>query len=418
MPNNLNIKGTRFIEHKTDFENDCGYKYDYIPHILNPTSRTIAIGDIHGDLDVAIKMLEVGKCIRKISYCVGLDNLNYVIIKNKNNKDEYYFWIGQDTQVVQVGDQIDRCRYFGSEECIYPEVTQHDEASDIKILKFYTDINSIAKLCNGRVISLLGNHELMNVLGKMNYVSFMGIMEFRFDNMVDLSNIEYNINDINIGLQNRINAFSNKPNIKNRKEPLNEFLGCSRTSSIIIGDLLFVHGGMIKQMAEAYNLDDLNKIVRKWLLGKLKDEINSNQLLYTNNERNKNFQQNNKINFNFKNRIHQILSSKYSIFWNRLLGNLPPDIQSNIPQNINQCNEYLDDVFKIHNINGIIIGHTPQMSDKYGINSACNKRVWRVDIGASSAFDKFRTTKKKIEVLEIKYTIDNSPIFKILTMDY
>ena len=42
-------------------------------------------------------------------------------------------WIGGDTVVVQVGDQVDRCRPVDN-ECDHPKETVNDEASDIKIL--------------------------------------------------------------------------------------------------------------------------------------------------------------------------------------------------------------------------------------------------------------------------------------------
>ena len=403
--------GKRYIEMKDDYNTDCNkYSYEYIPHILEPTNRTIAIGDIHGDLVVAIGMLKVAKCIKKIEDKTD----NCITVKNKFNKDEYYIWIGNKTQVVQVGDQVDRCRPVDN-DCRYPQTTIDDEASDIKILNFYTDVDKAAKLSGGRVISLLGNHELMNVQGAMKYVSFMGLVEF--NNNVDLSTLKVS-NDmdemIEIGLKNRKDAFSNKNN-SNRKLALNEFLACSRTSSIIIGSLLFVHGGMIKKMAEAYNLDDLNKIVRKWLLGKLTTESESKPLLYTNKEKTNKEKPIKNLSFNYKDRIYQLISAPNSIFWNRILGHLPADLEGN-DELINQkCDGYLKEVFEILDIGGIVIGHTPQMSEKYGINSACNKKVWRVDIGASSAFNSFKNkNNKRIEVLQITYDVNKTPIFEIL----
>lgn len=419
MTDDIIFNGKRYLDMKNDFNEDCKDSgYDYIPHVLKPTSRTIAIGDIHGDLDVAIKMLETGKCIQKVS---NIKNKRYVTVKDRNNNDLYFIWIGNDTQVVQVGDQIDRCRPVNG-ECIYPQATTNDEASDIKILNFYSDVDKIARYSNGRVISLLGNHELMNVLGKMRYVSFMGLMEFSSNvNLADLNIDNYLKMDqnklslmIDDGLKNRKKAFSNIPSVSNNG--LNKFLGCSRTSSIIIGSLLFVHGGMIKKMAEAYHLDDLNKIVRKWLLGKLTNELENKKLLYTNQER----LEKKGLTFNFKQRLMTLLSDDNSIFWNRILGNLPADLDINEEdiEDINKkCDDYLNGVFNIYDINGIIIGHTPQMSAKYGINSACNKKVWRVDIGASGAFDSFRSNKKRIEVLEITYNSNKAPTFKVLSYD-
>lgn len=410
---------TKF-NYQEEFKHDCSkYDFQYIPDSISPTSRTIAIGDIHGDLQLAIDFLIVAKCIQ-------LYNPNNDQIKENQTisiNNQKYFWSGNNTQVVQVGDQVDRCRL---DNCEQPNTTINDEASDIKILKFYSDVNKLAMSKGGRVISLLGNHELMNVMGNLNYVSFMGLLEFNKN--VDMSNVNIStyinmdkpeLNDvINSGLQNRKNIFSN--NFKGeRKEALNEYLACSRTSAIIIGDLLFVHGGLIKKMAEAYNIVDLNRIVRKWLLGNFNDDTNK-KILYTNQETEK--VSNDNISFSTKSRLHEILKSKNSIFWNRILGylesdkntkNLSIDKQKRSNEN---CDKILKEMFQTVNINGIVIGHTPQMSEKNnGINSACNERVWRVDIGASTAFDMFRTTKRNIQVLEIKYDEQQKPRFNILS---
>jgi len=407
------MKGTRYLKLKKDFERDCK-EYEYIPDTLERTSTTIAIGDIHGDLDLAVKVLELAKCIERVDKCK-----NCVILKNKNNEDEHYVWTGEDTLVVQVGDQIDRCRPVDDNLCIMNGSTKDDEASDIKILKFFTEINKLAMKKGGRIISLLGNHEIMNVSGKMQYVSLMNLLEF--SNHVDLTqlstdNIDEYTKYADEGLKNRRKAFSNVKNVK-RKEPLNEFLACTRQSAIIIGDLLFVHGGIIQKLAESYNIDDINTIVRKWLLGKMTNEVKN--LLKTKEERELtggldddtiDIKKNNKINF--KERLRLILNSGskgISPFWNRLLGNLPADI---MVDNFSidrkkeielKCDQILKPVFETFNINGIIVGHTPQMNDKYGINSACNQRIWRTDIGASKAFDILRDTKRRIEVLKITY---------------
>lgn len=413
-------------EYLQDFNQDCKkYNFKYIPPTITPTGRTVAIGDIHGDLKLAIQFLIVAKCIEKCN----VSNGNYTTV-NVNGVLEHYKWIGNDTIVVQVGDQVDRCRTTDFNDCKNPQTTINDEASDIKILKFYTEVDNLAIKDNrgGRLINLLGNHELMNVMGQLGYVSFMGLLEFV--NNVDMSKVtidkyltmeknELN-NLVDLGNLNRKNAFSNKFTGK-REEAYNEFLACSRTSAVIIGELLFVHGGMIKTMAKAYDIQHLNQIVRKWLLGKFNDEESNKLLLYSNMEKHRLNETGNGSNFTVNDRIYQIIKSKNSIFWNRVLGYLKSDKEYENENNENKknmkknCDFILNDVFKTYEINGIVIGHTPQMSDKNnGINSACNKKVWRVDIGASSAFDIFRQTKRKVQVLEIKYGQNGQPKFNIL----
>lgn len=397
---NVNLSLINDINILSGGHDDCA-NFQHIPHNIPHTSRTIAIGDIHGDLEVAVKMLEISKCIESV---LNSDD-NTITLINKNNENKYYIWTGNDTIIVQVGDQVDRCRPIGDNKCVFKDSTYDDEGSDIKILKFYTDINTLAMKKGGRVISLLGNHEIMNVMGNISYVSYEGLKEFA--NPVDLS-------DIINGAKNRKTAFSNNIKIKKKEKllkgihsafinniSLNKYLACTRISGVIIGNLLFVHGGMVKKLAESYHLEDLNKIVQKWLLGKLNDELEAKKLLLTNNERNNE----SNIKFDFKDRINQLLTSDQSVFWNRILAYIPNNTS------IDKCDEYIGNVFKIYDVNGIIIGHTPQM--KAGINSVCDNRIWRVDTGASNAFHDFRG-EQKIEVLEITYDINDKSIFKIL----
>ena len=137
-----------------------------IPSIINTdrslTKRLIAIGDIHGDLDLALNCLTIAKVIQRV-YLYKNKDKNNIEIKDEESdilsdfddenddlpdnivtlkyKDEiklrYYQWIGENTVVIQVGDQVDRCRPVDN-ECDHPKETVNDEASDIKILFFFS----------------------------------------------------------------------------------------------------------------------------------------------------------------------------------------------------------------------------------------------------------------------------------------
>ena len=59
-------------------------------------AKIVAIGDLHGDYMATIKSLKLAGVIpMSTSYC---------------EEPESIPWIGYDTHIVQVGDQIDRCR--------------------------------------------------------------------------------------------------------------------------------------------------------------------------------------------------------------------------------------------------------------------------------------------------------------------
>ena len=100
--------------------------------IMYNYNRIIAIGDIHGDYKIFIKCLQVAKLI-----------------------DIQGNWIGKDTYLVQLGDTLDGKRP-GTK--IDPDFLQ--ESGEVEILKYILYLDSQAKNQGGRVISLIGNHEL------------------------------------------------------------------------------------------------------------------------------------------------------------------------------------------------------------------------------------------------------------------
>ena len=318
-----------------DINNMCS-GYNYVPTILPITRRIVAIGDIHGDYELTIKLLKIGKLI-----------------------DDSHRWIGQDTVVVQVGDQIDRCRPYNGHTCEMQNTTQNDEHSDIKILKLFTELDRQAQnnIPPGRVISLLGNHELMNVQGYFDYVSHQGLTKF------DYTDSEKPNMTFTSGKDAR--EYSFKPGNEYAK-----FLACTRLGAVIIGSNLFVHAGLIDKFINELHinkesdLDDINQKIRKWLLGLIE-----------------------------KKHVENIINgSEYSMFWNRVLGNLPKDVEMSDPR----CSENLTKVLKIFKINSMVIGHTPQSyksNDK--INGTCSNKIWRIDNGSSMAFDIFDKQKQK-----------------------
>jgi hypothetical protein len=304
---------------------------NYLPSILPAVSRIIVIGDIHGDMDKLLKCLKIAKLI------------------NHNNE-----WIGRDSVVVQVGDQIDSCRYNGTDECNQPETyiyNDGDQADDINILYYLTELHNQASKKGGAVYSLMGNHEFMNVIGDFTYVSHNNIRHF--DN--------YNHNDnhtdiiIKDGYEARKIAFEPGNKIAN-------FLACTRKMALIIGSNLFVHAGIIPQMMEKYKIEEMNKLLTLFLLDELKQPKFFKDLF---------------------------LSGKTSPFWTRMFGN-----------RIDDCVELLQPLKEIYNVNRIYVGHTPQMDT--GIASQCNGNVWMTDVGMSKAFDDNNTSiNRDAQVLEI-----------------
>lgn len=260
--------------------------------------RIIVIGDIHGDWLALKSALKVAN------------------ITNHHND-----WTGGETHVVQVGDLVDRGVRGGS----------GDEKSELRIINHLIDLKTKAQRAGGDVHLLLGNHELMNVMGDFRYVSPMGFTDFD---------------------GKREEHF--RPGGKVAK-----LLACNANSVIKIGSWIFSHAGITSQVSKTYSLDQVNTHVRDYLLG--------NTIM---------------------NKDHPIMD----IFWHR---------KYNTPNSCPLAQSALSH-WKAKNM---AIGHTVQ---EYGINSSCNQSLWKVDIGASSAF----RNKRCVEVLEILDDGENINIIK------
>ena len=104
--------------------------------------RLIVIGDIHGDIRRFKNILVNAKVI--------------------NNNLE---WIAQpsETVIVQLGDQIDSLNRNTTENW--------EVLKDYEMIYFTDYLNLIARAKGGYCISLIGNHELMNIIGDFSYVS-------------------------------------------------------------------------------------------------------------------------------------------------------------------------------------------------------------------------------------------------------
>ena len=178
--------------------------------ILPPTKRIIVIGDIHGDWNITKKIF-----------------LKYNLI-NSNGK-----WIAEpkDTKVVQVGDILDR---GGRPDTI------GDECSEVKIMDFLDEIHEQAHLYGGGVYCILGNHEIMNVVGNFNYSGKESISCFG-------------------GVEGRKKAFQSGGVMAQR-------FACSRNTVMKIGKFLFVHGGFNEKHLTK-SIPEINKIMRKFLQG-------------------------------------------------------------------------------------------------------------------------------------------------------
>lgn len=351
-------------------------KYDYDPVILPKRGRVVVFGDIHGDYELAIELLTISKVIEVVN-----DKIN---------------WIGKDTVVVQIGDQIHNYRPRPN----HTYDLEDDQASDIKILVLFTNLNKLAKKYGGYVYSLSGNHENQNVMGHTANISKAN-MEYVKDNYKPKLKMEYSSDDSDI-LSSDISGSKyiikgNRVEFKNAQDALlhsfkpgkkyAKLLGCTRYACVVIGSNIFVHAGIIDKTLEDLDIksrDDLEIIDAKfksWMLGELR-KIDVDDIIaqsFSKSEKNG------------------------SIFWTRILGRIPP----NTDFEYGECKSNLKNTLEILKLGTIVIGHTPQsFINNDFINGTCDNKVIRVDNGSSHAFNSFDHDydgKNKSELRKTQY---------------
>ncbi len=96
----------------------------------NSTPLLVAIGDVHGDFE---------------DFCSILRRVGLI--------DEQRHWTGGNTTFLQLGDLIDRG----------PKPRQ--------VLDLMLSLDEQSAKAGGRVVALLGNHEMMNLMGDLRYVT-------------------------------------------------------------------------------------------------------------------------------------------------------------------------------------------------------------------------------------------------------
>ena len=386
-------------------------------HILPHQRRVIVFGDVHGDLEATLECFIIAKCINKITLPKDKS------VKNMNSFFKKLKWIGGDTYVVQLGDQIDRVRpqRWDSND-ITKDNAFKDEGTTLEILYLFYYLNELASKNEGRVFSIIGNHEIMNVEADFRYVSLKEFKCFKnhliktykrnskypydsntlknnshkfkysktkkrnkFDDINDTysNNIYKNINidyddnftEVPEGFRERLYAFSPTGICAN-------LIGSNNYVLLQIGNWLFCHGSPVLETIQTYTMDLINNIVSMYLLGI-----------------------DNKNKYIEQHYYNITKSHNNSVLWNRTFGdtNINNEKEKELLNKLDTIlNEYNNKNNVYHKATHIAIGHTTQYSSNKGINSICNNRVWRCDVGMSRAFGSRESgSHRNPQVLEI-----------------
>lgn len=288
------------------------FKY-YQKGIYEGINKIYAIGDIHGDFNAFILTLQKAELI-----------------------DKNYNWCGGNAHVVQVGDILDRKIRDG-------EYT--DEDSEVKIISMMCRLQLDSYNAGGGFHPVIGNHEIMNILGVFDYASPMGIKHFK--------NIEGRQNYFKIG-----NIFC-------------KYLACGWNPIIKINNFIFCHGGISLDIAKKYTIQNINFIMRDTLYGNNKHMDNKY--------------------------FSELFLDHNSILWNRKYSDNEEINNDGYKIILNELNNVLN----IYNASYMVVGHTPQAN---GIQMKYNQKIICIDTAMSEAFGKKKNKLERIHFLEIDST--------------
>jgi calcineurin-like phosphoesterase family protein len=243
---------------------------------------------------------------------------------------------------LRLGGAIDDSdRWIGKDLTVVQTGDELDRGDGERdILDLFERLKVAAAASGGQVIALSGNHEIMNVQGDFRYVTPGGVTAFA-------------------GVRPR------SPFAKSAPPPFEDraaaFLPggayalelAKRDVIAVVGDSVFVHGGVLPAHVR-YGIDRINRETRDWMSG---------------GER----------------RAPEVVASDDGPVWAREY--------SLDPVSASAC-EALAEVLTALHARRMVVGHTVQKS---GITSACDDRVYRIDVGLSRYYG-----EGPIQVLEIR----------------
>ncbi|UJR83841.1 shewanella-like protein phosphatase [Sandaracinus amylolyticus] len=209
-----------------------------------------------------------------------------------------------------------------------------------EVLALVSRLEREAEAAGGRFVALHGNHELMNVQGDFRYVTPDGFDDFgTYAREAPPGAARSRIPARMLG---RAVAFA-------PGGPIARALA-TRNTVAVVGDTVFVHGGLAPSQLER-GIDAINRDVRAFLLGEAP--------------------------------LPRALSGEESPVWHRAFA---------LGEDAETCATLARTLERL-GVTRMVIGHTVQDE---GIGSACEGRVWRIDVGLSRHYG------GPIEVLEIE----------------
>lgn len=218
-------------------------------------------------------------------------------------------------------------RWAGGTTVLVQTGDQLDRGDDeFEILDLLDALTTQARAAGGAVHVLNGNHELMNVKQDLRYVTLGGFLDFL---PTPVANPETAAPQVVVdAVHERLKAV--RPGRPFAMRLVN------RNVIILVGDTVFVHGGVVPRVVE-YGIERLNQETRAWI------------------RRDRQYPP-------------DILLATDGPVWSRHYSD-EPDAED--------C-QILEETLNSLGARRMVVGHTVS---KDGISSACDEKVWRIDVG-------------------------------------
>lgn len=194
-----------------------------------------------------------------------------------------------------------------------------------RILDFLRKLRDDARAAGGQVILLNGNHEVMNVAGDLRYVTPGGFADFEGVEGAKLD--APGLNRAPQAARARLAAFL-------PGGPYALMLADYPVIAIV-DDTAFAHGGVLPDHVH-YGIDRMNAETSAWMRGEQDVPV--------------------------------VLQSDTAPIWTRIYSTENPDCA------------LLNQMLQLLGAKRLVVGHTVQ---RQGITSACDGKVWRIDVGMS-----------------------------------
>lgn len=194
-----------------------------------PPTRIVAVGDVHGDFDQFVAVLRAAGVV------------------DRRNR-----WLGGRMHLVQTGDLLDR------------------GPDSRKVVDLLIDLEGQARRAGGAVHALVGNHEVMNLVGDLRYVSPGEYEAFRGPDSAALRDRAFTLladptRKDDAGYRQQWEAEHPLGWVEHRMAfgPKGKYGRWLRTRDVVarVGDTAFLHGGISPKYA-ALTADAINARVR------------------------------------------------------------------------------------------------------------------------------------------------------------